>query len=145
MIMRRQNHQLNLPPAEVEPVNRQAKANLRDSTAPAGYSTAPVEAINPLRWVRQSIAKVGLSQRYMACAMGISEQLFSIQVLGQVDDKHLSLRRLGKVDDVNFWREFALLILEDLGFQVVVMDQEQHAAWKQLQVAQANWQRESAR
>lgn len=134
----RSHHQLNLPATLVESINPSIVA----ATVP---STAPVDFINPLRWVREAIAKCGLSQRYMAAAMGISEQLFSIQVLGRTDDKHLSMRRLGHVDDVNFWREFALLILEDLGFTVVVMDQDQRAAWHQLQVAQANYQREMAK
>lgn len=130
---------------EVTLSNRQAKAHIRELTVAGGVLTAPVNSVNTLRWVRESLRKCGLSQTYLAAAMGISKPLVSAQLSDHEPDKHLSMRRLGHVDDVNFWREFALLILEDLGFSVVVMDEDQRAAWHQLQVAQANYQREMAK
>lgn len=122
------NHQLNLPPVEVTPVNRVA-----------------VKQVNPLRWVRTALTRCDLSQRWLAAAMGISEPLVSAQLSDHEPTKHLSLRHLGKVDEVGFWREFCLLALEDLGFTVVICTPEEKAALAGVQVACAHYARVSQR
>jgi transcriptional regulator with XRE-family HTH domain len=137
--MRRQNHQLNLPPAEVEPINRQAKATPRNLTGDSENLTAAAKLINPLRWLRLARERAKLSQRYLASRMEISEQLLSAQLSDHEPDKHLSLRRLGRVPDRELWKEFFLLGLEDLGFKVVVMEPEQFEARNELQRAVVNY------
>lgn len=121
--------QLNLPPTEVHPVSRTVN---RPSLPPV---TRPVNGLNPLRWVREALSRARLSQGYLAAAMGISEPLISAQLSEHAPGKHLSMRRLGRVQDTGFWREFALLILEDLGLAVVVMDRDQYQAYQHLATA----------
>jgi hypothetical protein len=76
--------------------------------------------------------------------MGIGESLLSAQ-LSDHEEKHLSLRRLSRVPDVGLWKEFALLLLEDLGFTVIVLDQDQASAFHQLQAASAKFTQEMIR
>jgi transcriptional regulator with XRE-family HTH domain len=125
------HHQLRIPPMEVQAVNPPVN---RSSAAAVN---SPVKTVNPLRWVREALKRARLSQTYFASALGISEPLVSAQLSEHNPDKHLSLRRMGGVDDVSFWREFCLLCLEDLGFRVVIMTPEQYEAHEHL-VASAN-------
>jgi transcriptional regulator with XRE-family HTH domain len=125
------HHQLHIPPMEVHSVNREVN---RTSAAPVN---SPVNAVNPLRWAREALRRAGLSQTYFAAALGISEPLVSAQLSEHNTDKHLSLRRMRGVQEVSYWKEFFLLGLEDLGFRVVVMTQEQYEAHEHL-VASAN-------
>lgn len=125
------HHQLTIGPLEVPSVNREVN---RSQAAPVNQT---VKTVNPLGWVRESLNRTRLSQTYLAAAMGISEPLVSAQLSEHNVDKHLSMRRLGRVEDVGFWKEFALLILEDLGFHVVVMNHAQYEAHGRM-VAAAN-------
>jgi hypothetical protein len=109
--MPRKSVQLNLPPTLVTTVNKRPPS---------------VNRVNPLAWVREAILLSRLSQGYVAAAMGISEPLLSAQLSDHNDDKHLSLRRLARVDEAGFWCEFALCILESFGKHVIVMTQEQY-------------------
>jgi hypothetical protein len=109
--MSRKSVQLNLPPTEVTTVNKRPTA---------------VNRVNPLGWVREAILLSGLKQGAMAYAMGISEPLLSAQLSDHNEDKHLSLRRLARVDEAGFWCELALCILESFGKHVIVMTQEQY-------------------
>jgi hypothetical protein len=109
--MSKKSVQLTLGPMEVTTVNK---------------PKLPVKNINPLAWVREAILLSRLSQGYMAAAMGISEPLLSAQLSDHNTDKHLSLRRLSRVDDEGFWCELALSILECFGKRAVVMTEEQY-------------------
>jgi hypothetical protein len=106
----RKSVQLNLPPLEVTSV----------------HNRRPVKGINPLFWVREAIIRARLSQTYMAAAMGISEALLSAQLSDHNEDKHLSMRRLGGVDDAGFWCSVALCILESFGKHAIVMTEQQY-------------------
>lgn len=124
--------QRNLPPMLVNPVS------------PVAAKVA-VKRLNPLNLVRQAREKCGMKLASMADAMGISEPLLSAQLSEQEGTKHLSVRRMTGIEDVSFWREFALLILEDLGFTVVLVTPEQKSALTDLQAASAQYAKVSAR
>lgn len=57
------------------------------------------------------------SQADAARVMGVSESLLARQ-LQNVDNQHLSLQRLWRLDDA-FWREFVLLVIERRQLAVV--------------------------
>jgi DNA-binding protein Fis len=57
------------------------------------------------------------SQADAARVMGVSESLLTRQ-LQNVDNQHLSLQRLWRLDDA-FWREFVLLVIERRQLAVV--------------------------
>lgn len=126
--------QLNLPPQEVEPLNPK-----RLSAQPAS-----VKAPNLLRITRAALAKSSLSNRWLAHMFGCSEQLVSAQLSDHSDDKHLSMRKLSRVDDAGFWREFLMLLAEDLGLRVIVVTPEQDQALRDVVAASANLQRANA-
>lgn len=98
--------QRNLPPMEVEPINRRQPQR--------------VEEINQLHqerereWLRRFVAartRAGITQQQAAGAMGgISVQLLSAQETG-VDGKHLSFRRMWNLGP-EFWSEMIDHILE---------------------------------
>lgn len=131
--MSRSNNQLNLPPQEVEPLNRK-----RLSTQPAQLLS--VKAPNLLSVTRRALANASLSNRWLAHIFGCSEQLVSAQ-LSDHSDKHLSMRKLSRIDDAGFWREFLMLLAEDLGLEVIVVTPEQRAAIREVVAASANLQR----
>lgn len=116
--------QLSLGPMEVKPLNRSA-----------------VKSVNPLKCLREARVTVGLKLAAMASAMGISEPLLSAQLSDHDETKHLSLRRLGRVQDVGLWREFCLQMLEDCGFCVVIVTPDQKAALVDVQAACAAYAR----
>ena len=118
--------QINLPPTLVNPVN-------------PSHGRVKVKRLNPLNLVRRAREKCGMKLAAMAMSMGISEPLLSAQLSEQELTKHLSMRKLASVEDVNFWKEFALLILEDLGFSVVVMTPAEKSALAALQSASATY------
>lgn len=132
------HHQLYMPPTLVEPLPREL------NRLPESPVKTSVERFNPLKCVRTTLDRLHLSQRWFAATLGISEQLVSAQLSDHNDDKHLSLRRLGRVEDVSFWKEFFLLGLEDLGFCVVLVTPEQKAALVSLQAASAHYTKVSA-
>ncbi len=118
--------QLNLPPLEVTPLNRREG-----------------ESFPILRLARQARERCGLKQAAMAAYMGISEPLLSAQFSELEIDKHLSLRRLGRVTVHEFWREFAFGILSALGLTVVVVSGAEREALADLQVAISRYVRAS--
>lgn len=128
------SRQLNLPPTEVKAVNHVLNR----------FQVAPVKSVNWLRIARTARERAQLKLAAMAEMMGISEPLLSAQLSDHEDGKHLSMRRLGRVNDASFLREFALLLLEDLGLSVIVVTVEQKAALDRLQAASADYARVSA-
>lgn len=122
--------QRNLPPMEVEALYRE-----RLSTAPLS-----VKAPNLLSVTRRALVAAKLSNRWLAHIFGCSEQLVSAQ-LSDHTDKHLSMRKLSRIDDAGFWREFLMLLGEDLGLEVIVVTAEQKQAMRDLVAASANLQR----
>jgi len=132
--MSNRHSQLALGPMEVEPLNPK-----RLSTQPAA-----VKSPNLLRITRQALANAQLSNRWLAHIFGCSEQLISAQLSDLAEDKHLSARKLGRVDDAGFWREFLYLLAEDLGLRVIVVTPEQHQAIRDVVAASANLQRVNA-
>lgn len=127
--------QIPLPPALVQPVNPGVNRS----------AAQPVKRVNPLAWVRGALLRTQSPQRWLAAVLDISEPLLSAQLSDHNADKHLSLRRLGRVEDVSFWKEFFLLGLEDLGFHVVVMDDAQYEAHQQLTASAVTYARTSSR
>jgi hypothetical protein len=133
--------QFNLPPALVEPLNRPVEPINRPSEKRFNSSTKLAKPVNLLRIVRTALDRCSLSNRWFAAVIGVSEQLSSSQLQDDRDDKHLSMRRMGRIDEVSFWREFLLLLAEDIGLCVVVLDEEQHAALTSLQNSSATFAR----
>lgn len=132
------SRQLNLPPTKVEPINQSAGKRL---STPERL----VKPVNLLSITRRALVKCSLSQRWFAAVLGVSEQLASAQLADDRDDKHLSMRRLGRIEEPGFWREFLMLLAEDLGLTVVVLDAEQKQAAVDLQIASANYARVMAK
>ena len=54
------------------------------------------------------------------------------------------MRKMSRVDDVVYWREFLDLLAEDLGYEVIVVTPEQKQAIRELIAASANLQRVNA-
>lgn len=130
----RSSIQLNLPPQEVEPINSNR------------FSTKPetVSAPNLLKITRLAMERRRLSNRWLAHVFGCSEQLVGAQLSDHNEDKHLSMRKLSRVDDAGFWREFLMLLAEDLGLHIIVVTPEQHQAIRDVVAASANLQRVNA-
>jgi hypothetical protein len=126
--------QLNLPPTTVVSVNR---------SQPFGQPKQVV-AVNLLRIVRQALVKSSLSQDWLSALFGCSKQLISAQLSDEQDEKHLSMRKMGRIDDAGFWKEFLLLLAEDLGLEVMVVTPEQKQAIRDVMAASANLQRVNA-
>lgn len=126
--------QLNLPPAEVEPLNRE-----RFSTQPAR-----VCSVNLLRITRLALERSGLKKRWLAALFGVSEQLVGAQLSDDHDDRHLSMRKMGRVQEFGFWREFLYLLAEDLGLVIIIVTPEQKQAIREVLAASANLQRVNA-
>jgi hypothetical protein len=127
--------QIPLPPALVQSVN----PGVNRSGAGA------VKRVNPLAWVRGALVRSQLPQRWLAAVLDISEPLLSAQLSDHNTEKHLSLRRMGRIEDASFWKEFFLLGLEDLGFHVVVMDEAQYEAHQQLTASAVTYARSTSR
>lgn len=124
------HHQLNLPPVEVQPVNRsQGKT---------------VKSINLLKITRQALTKNGLSSRWLSSLFGCSEALISAQLSDHHEEKHLSMRKMGRIEESGFWTEFLMLLAEDLGLEVIVVTPEQKQAIRDVVSASANLQRVNA-
>jgi hypothetical protein len=126
--------QLNLPPTTVVSVNR---------SQPFGQPKQVV-AVNLLRIVRQALVNSSLSQDWLSALFGCSKQLISAQLSDEQDEKHLSMRKMGRIDDAGFWKEFLLLLAEDLGLEVMVVTPEQKQAIRDVMAASANLQRVNA-
>lgn len=137
--------QLNLPPAEVQKVNQPSRMVNYATDGRLTPTIAPVKRVNLLRITREAIKRAHLSQTWFASALGISEPLVSAQLSDHAEDKHLSMRRMGRIDEAGFWREFLMLLAEDIGLTVVVLDAEQKQALTNLQTASAEWARVSVR
>lgn len=81
--------------------------------------------VNPTALACRAFAKAGISSKAAAVDMGISPSLFSRQ-FSETSEEHPSLKRMGGLSR-EFWREFALLLCEDLGLSVAGPDTERHA------------------
>jgi hypothetical protein len=127
--------QLNLPPMPVEALNPKRFSS----------STAPLRTPNLLKVTRTALDKCDLKKRWLAALFGCSEQLIGAQLSDDQPEKHLSMRKMGRIDDAGFWREFLYLLAEDLGPEVVIVTPEQREAQTQLTAAAANYVRALSR
>jgi hypothetical protein len=83
------------------------------------------KSVNPTGLASRALAKAGIQSKQAAADMGISPSLFSRQ-FNEASEEHPSLKRMGSLPR-EFWREFALLLCEDLGLSVNGPDVERHA------------------
>jgi len=133
----RPHHQLHIPPMEVEPLYR----SVGQTVKPAART---VKSVNLLKITRQALEKSHLKHRWLASLFGCSEQLISAQLSDHAEDKHLSMRKMGRIEELGFWREFLHLLAEDLGYDVLVVTPDQKQAIRDLLAASANLQRVNA-
>lgn len=103
--------QRNLPPMEVQRLS--------------GSSESARKSVNPVLLATRALGKAGIASKSAASDMGISPSLFSRQ-FNVATEEHPSLKRMGLLPR-EFWREFALLLCEDLGLTVNGPDVERHA------------------
>jgi hypothetical protein len=85
----------------------------------------PRNSVNPVALAVRAMGKAGLPAKVAAADMEISASLFSRQ-FNEATDEHPSLKRMAGLPR-EFWREFALLLCEDLGLSVNGPDVERHA------------------
>lgn len=83
------------------------------------------KSVNPVALAMRALGKAGIQSKSAASDMGISPSLFSRQ-FNESSEEHPSLKRMGLLPR-EFWREFALLLCEDLGLSVNGPDVERHA------------------
>jgi hypothetical protein len=95
-----------------------------------------------LRITRAALERCNLSKRWVAeHVLHCSEQLAGKQLSDDNEDKHLSMRKMSRLEDAGFWREFLYLLAEDLGLDIVVVTREQRAALQTVVAASADLQR----
>jgi hypothetical protein len=91
----------------------------------SGPSETARKSVNPTAIASRALAKAGIQSKEAAADMGISASLFSRQ-FNESSEEHPSLKRMANLP-TSFWREFALLLCEDLGLAVGGPDAERHA------------------
>lgn len=92
----------------------------------SGQPESVRKSLNPVEIAGQAMARCGLQGKVAASEMGISHSLFSRQFNPENATEHPSLKKMALLPH-EFWREFALLLCEDLGLAVGGPDAERHA------------------
>lgn len=111
--MRKSSLQLNLPPTEVQSLDRPR--------------SSPVQSMDRERWAQLpgiALAKAGIARKAAAADMELDPSLLTAQLAGK---KHLSWLRIGSLPP-EFWRELILLIVEFHAITVGGTQQDQEDA-----------------
>lgn len=116
-----------------------------EAVNPPPVSTKPSGPVNLHSVTRRAMQRAStdrerLTNRWLAAVCDSSEQAIGQQLADDLD-KNLPTRKMQRIRETGFWREFALLILEDLGLDAYVLEAEQRDAQYALLAAAAQYTR----